>query len=456
MRRLVVASAILAALLTTPLSLAAALPTTAAPTDEVRAAAALSFLRSVQLPDGSLAHSIGATSDFVIGAAAAGYDPATLLTCKRTASALGYIATSSDAATGDAAKTGKAILAVVTAGLDPAGFEGRDLLARLATLYHSGTGAYGDGSTYSQSFALLALKAAGSSVAAEAVGELKALQDPDGSWSYGTAPVPAGQGDTNSTAIAVMALDAAGDNSADAAALAYLHTQQLADGGFPYQNPSSFGAAVSDPDSDAGVIEALVSAGQDPEGTTWLQGGNSVLTHLRSGQASNGGFAFPGGSPDAFTTSQVPAALVRIPYGSPAHWTAGRTPEYQCIADPLTAAPTTAKPTAKPTVRPTARPTVRPTAGPTVSPTEPADTAEPTAAEPTQAPTATPTEGLVAAAATGPTEQVAGIAFSPADSNPAPSDPAPSSVLLYGVVAAMGLVVVLGGGWLYITRPWTR
>jgi hypothetical protein len=62
----------------------------------------------------------------------------------------------------------------------------------------------------------------------------------------------------------------------------------------------------------------------------------------------------------------------------------------------------------------------------------------------------------VAAAATGPTEQVAGITFSPADSNPAPSDPAPSSALLYGVVAAMGLVVVLGGGWLYITRPWTR
>ena len=130
MRRLVVASAILAALLTTPLSLAAALPTTAAaPTDAERAAAALSFLRSVQLPDGSLAHSIGATSDFVIGAAAAGYDPTTLLTCKLTAGALGYIATSSDAATGDAAKTGKAILAVVAAGLDPAGFEGRDLLA---------------------------------------------------------------------------------------------------------------------------------------------------------------------------------------------------------------------------------------------------------------------------------------------------------------------------------------
>jgi cell division septation protein DedD len=449
MRRLAVASAILATLLTTPLSLAAALPTTAAPTDATRATAALSFLRSVQLPDGSLAHSIGATSDFVIGAAAAGYDPATLVTCKHTASALGYIAISSDAAAGDAAKTGKAILAVVAAGLDPTGFEGRDLLARLTSLYHSGTGAYHDGSTYSQSFAMLALKAAGSPVPAEAVAELKALQDPDGSWSYGTAPVPAGQGDTNSTAIAVMALDAAGDNSAEAAALAYLRTQQLADGGFPYQNPSSFSATVSDPDSDAGVIEALASAGQDPEGTTWLQGGNSALTHLRSGQASNGGFAFPGGSPDAFTTSQVPAALVRIPYGSPVHWTAGRTPEFQCIADPATVTPPPIyEPTPKPTVRPTARPTVRPTA----SPTEPADTPEPTPATPT----ATPTEALVAAAATGPTEQVAGITFTPADSNPTPSDPAPSSVLLYGVVAAMGLVVVLGGGWLYITRPWTR
>ena len=50
-----------------------------------------------------------------------------------------------------------------------------------------------------------------------------------------------------------------------------------------------------------------------------------MLTHLRSIQATEGGFAYPGGAPDAFSTSQVPAALVRIPYAGAVHFTAGRS-----------------------------------------------------------------------------------------------------------------------------------
>ena len=87
MRRLVVASAILASLLTTltlPLAGVAAAPNAlpvTAPTDPERAAAALSYLWAAQRPDGSLDKSLGETADFVIGAAAAGYDPATLQGC---------------------------------------------------------------------------------------------------------------------------------------------------------------------------------------------------------------------------------------------------------------------------------------------------------------------------------------------------------------------------------------
>src|ERR1035437_6797669 len=234
MRRLVVASAILATLLTMPLAGVAAAPNAlpaTAPTDSERATAALSYLWAAQRPDGSLDKSLGETADFVIGAAAAGYDPATLQGCAGTATALDYLATASDAAAGDAAKTGKTVLAVVAAGGNPASFAGRDLKKRLNVLYHSATGAFGDGSTFGQSFAVLAVVASGGAVPAAALAELKALQDPDGSWSYGTAPVAAGDGDTNSTAIAQMALDASGVHSADAAALAYLHTQQLTDGG---------------------------------------------------------------------------------------------------------------------------------------------------------------------------------------------------------------------------------
>ena len=461
MRRLVVASAILATLLAAPLGLAAAIPASAsAPTDSERATAALSYLWDGQLPDGSVDNSLGETADFVIGTAAAGYDPTALLDCTHAATALDYLATASDAAAGDAAKTGKTILAVVAAGGDPASFAGRDLLARLTALYHSGTGAYGDGSTFSEAFAILAVAASGGSVPAAAIAELEALQDGDGSWSYGSEPVAVGGGDTNSTAIALMSLDAAGDHSADAKALAYFHTQQLADGGFPYQKPSAYGPPASDPDSDAMVLQALVAAGQHPEGTGWLQGGNSVLTHLRSTQDSDGAFAYPGQDANAFTTSQVPAALVRVPYAGAVHWTAGRMPPRQCIDGAATATPgATAtpkpkpKPTPKPTVRPTPKPTARPTPAPTPSPIEPTDTAGPT-----QAATAvpTPTEELAQTEASGPMEEVEGATFVPSNSTPGPSDGSGPPVILYGAAAFLGLLVVLGGGWLYMTRPWER
>ena len=461
MRILVVASAILATLLIVPLAGVAAAPQpSAGPTDSDRATAALRFLWAAQGPDGSLDKSLGETADFVVGTADAGYDPATLRACSSTATALDYLATASDAATGDSAKTGKAILAVLAAGGDPASFAGRNLSARLAALYHPTTGAYGDGSTFSQSFAVLAVAASGGVVPAAALTELKALQDSDGSWSYGTAPVTAGNGDTNSTAIALMALDTAGAHAADAAALAYLHTQQLADGGFPYQNSSVFGPPASDPDSDSIALQALVAAGQDPEGSTWLQGGNSVLTHLRTSQASDGGFAYPGGAPDAFTTSQVPAALTRIPYARQVNFTAGRSlPAIACPSPSPspTATPgptTTPSPTPTRTPIPTARPVVRVTAKPTVHPTA-------TTLPPTVGPAATPTEPIPTPTATSePTEAapavaVAGATSAVGDQTPGPAPEGPSP-LLYGTVAILGLAVVLGGGWLYINRPWMR
>jgi len=326
MRRLLVASAILASALAMPLGLAAATP---APhpallaTDSDGATSALGYLLAAQKSNGSLDGSIGETADFVIGAAAAGFDPSTLTGCSGTTSALSYLAGASDAAAGDAAKTGKTILAVVAAGGNPAGFAGRDLVARLAALYDSTSGAYGNGATFGQSFAILATAASGGSVPAKAAAALAALQDPDGSWSYGTAPVAAGGGDSNSTAIALMALDAAGVHSADSTALAYLHTQQLADGGFMY---SSALGPPADPDSDAIVLEVLLAAGQDPQAAGWSQGSNNALTNLRAAQGADGGFLYPGNAgEDAFTTSQVPAAFMRIPYAALVSFKSGKS-----------------------------------------------------------------------------------------------------------------------------------
>jgi hypothetical protein len=407
MRRLVVASAILATLLTMPLSLAAATPTThpaTAPTDADQATEALSYLLAAQRGDGSIDASLGETADFVIGAAAAGYDPATLHGCAGGAGALSFLATASDAAGGDAAKTGKTVLAVVAAGGDPTNFAGRDLLARLAALYHDPTGAFGDGSTFSQAFAIMAVVASGGSVPAGASAELAALQDPDGSWSYGMAPVAAGRGDTNSTAIALMALDAAGVHSADAAGLAYLASQQLGDGGFPYQNSSALGPPLSDPDSDSIVLQALVAAEQNPEAAGWSKGPNDVLTQLRSDQGADGGFAYPGKKgEDAFTTSQVPAALMQVPYAAAVHPKPGLSvPTSDC-----------------------------PSLGPSPSAATSASALASATASLTKTPPPTSTESD-------------------------PSQPGSSAPLLAAVIClafgGIGLATVVGGGWLLSTR----
>jgi hypothetical protein len=360
-------------------------------------------LLAAQRGDGSIDASLGETADFVIGAAAAGYDPATLHGCAGGAGALSFLATASDAAGGDAAKTGKTVLAVVAAGGDPTNFAGRDLLARLAALYHDPTGAFGDGSTFSQAFAIMAVVASGGSVPAGASAELAALQDSDGSWSYGASPVPAGGGDTNSTAIALMALDAAGVHSADAAGLAYLASQQLGDGGFPYQNSSALGPPLSDPDSDAIVLQALVAAGQDPVAPRWSKGPNDVLTQLRVSQGSDGGFAYPGMGEDAFTTSQVPAALMRVSYAAPVHPTAGLSvPKSDC-----------------PSPSPSRSTSIRAGASPRAT------------ASLNQTPPPTSTES-------------------------APSQPGSSAPLLAAVIClafgVLGLAAVVGGGWPLSTR----
>jgi hypothetical protein len=469
MRRLAVAGAILATLLTLPLGVIAADPVTpsVATTDSERATAALGFLLASQRADGSIDGSIGETADFVIGTAAAGYDPSTLTGCGGGSGALGYLAAASDGAAADAARTGKIVLAVVAAGGDPADFAGRNLTRRLGDLYHAGSGVYGDGATFSQSFAILATLAAGESVPPAATDALLALQDSDGSWSYGTAPVPAGQGDTNSTAIALMALNAAGVHSADATALTYLRAQQLADGGFPYQNSSTWGPPVSDPDSDSLVLQALIASGEDPEAAAWAQGSSTVLTHLRAAQAGSGGFAYPGMAADAFTTSQVPAALMRTPYGSVVHFASGRTL-------PATACPTAA-PTAIPTVVATPTPSLTPTYTPRPSATPrktpgrtpvrtpapaPTDLPVPTdSIDPDPTATASPTPLPSATAPATPTMEIEGATFeaaAPVQGPPTSGKSGGTPTLLFYLIAALGGLALVVCGWVFFVRPASR
>jgi hypothetical protein len=469
MRRPVVASAILATLLMVPLGMAAAAPIpSVAVTDSARATAALEYLVAAQKSDGSIDASLGETADLVIGAAAAGYDPATLTGCAGISSALDFLATGSDGATADAGATGKAILAVVSAGGDPSSFSGRDLTARLAALYDSGTGAYGDGSTISQSYAILAIVASEGAVPTLATDELISLQGPaDGSWSYGSAQESAGDGDSNDTAVALMALEESGvhtvaTDAAEAAALTYFATQQVDDGGFAY---STAWGATSDADSDAEVIQALIAAGQDPLSAGWSRGSGNALTAMRAAQGTDGGFAYLTYGESAFTTREIPAALMGVPYAAAVRFTPGKSvPTSSCAAGSSPSATASASasasaspsPTQTPTPTPTPRPTAAPTSGPITVPASAPTTsgAAPATVAATETPayTATDAAALVAGETAAPSAAPAGP-VAPAGSTGSGSSGGIPAPLAYALAALAALGAVSVGGWLLLLRP---
>lgn len=334
-------SAVATSALLVVLNLFVAAGGTVAATDP--ATQALAYLSVQQAANGSIAGSAGPTEDFVLGAAAAGFDPNTLGSCAGT-TAFQYLAAGVTAETATAGGTAKLLLAVLAGRLDPTAFAGHNLRTKLTTFYNAGTGAFGDGSTFGQALSILALKGDGQAIPAAAVTELKGLQDTDGSWNY-QAAANSVAGDSNSTAVAIEGLIAAGVPAADVSmtkAITYLHTQQNTDGGFTYSAPGS-----SDPDSDALVIQAIVALGQNPTAVTWTVGGKTVMDDLLSRQASNGGFTFPGNpGPDAFTTSQVPAGLKQVPLPGTTTWVTGtKVPGVTCP-------PAAPAPTATPRVTP--------------------------------------------------------------------------------------------------------
>jgi len=263
------------------------------------------------IPLGSSTDSVSA--EYAIGAAAAGYDPKALRNGGGP-SVMTYLSTQAASACATAGGCGLLIQAVVAAHLNPSSFGGVNLLTALKGMYKAGV--YGDGEAFTESLAIQGLVAAGQTVPAAAIHHLVAAQDSDGGWDYllikddPNGSTDYDTSDTNSTAMVLMALNATGTSSRNTSALAWLHTQQDGDGGFPYQ-----AGAGTDPDSTALVLQALFATRQNPEAASWAPGGNTPLAELIATQDAGGGYTFPGNSgPDAFTTAQVPPALSRAPY----------------------------------------------------------------------------------------------------------------------------------------------
>ena len=415
---------------TTAAAIAFAIGTGSAATQVDPASRAIEYLQAQQSgSDGSIpvgSSTAAVSEEYAIGAAAAGYDP-NALRHGGGPSVMAYLAAHAASACAAAGACGELIQAVVAAGLNPGAFGGVNLLTTLGHFYNSSSGAFGTVSAFTQALAVQGLVAASQPVPVAAIHLLVIRQDSDGGWGYLLAKDnPNAPSDTNSTAMVLMALDAAGFHSRDAGALAWLHTQQDSDGGFPYQ--AGFG---TDPDSTALVLQALLGSGQNPNAPAWTIAGHSPLAELIATQDSNGGFNYPGTPTDPFTTAQVPPALARTGYplrcGNAACFAPGTV---------LTGPPPS------PTPRPTATP--RPTSAGLVTPAQPAITGSPTPTASVQGVTATPTPAQAT-----PTSTPAATAPAPSGLGNAPRSPSigttgfPAAAVY--LLAALGAAVLVAG-----------
>ena len=244
------------------------------------------------------------------------------------------------------------ILAVTAAGNDPTNFgppgAKHDLFADLQGDYNSSTGEFGT-KIFDHIVSILALRSASKAPPAAGIAFLKSQQKADGGWSFDNAD--AYGTDTNTTALALVALAANGslDGCVVNKSLAYLKAAQQTSGGFPSQ--AAF--PPSDPDSDGLVIEGLLAVGQDPTGAAWTTSGDkNPLTDLLSFQQEDGSFSFPGVGPDnLLATTQPLVALASNHLPLTAAGTSFTAPSVPACQEP--AATSTPVPTALPSATPT-------------------------------------------------------------------------------------------------------
>ena len=323
-----------------------------------RAQRALASMRDTQAASGWWgfgAPSVGGTLDVILAFSAAGVNPATVSAAGSSTSALTFLASEVFSYTRDLsgtifpAQTGKAIVGVVAAGADPTAFGVKpgggtlNLIDALHSTYVAATGAYtsaavlgfssGAATPLSQSFAMLALAAAGQPIPITATHYLRSLQGADGSWVS-----------VDATGLALEALVAAGVSPSDPAsarAIAYLRSQQDATGGW------------GNPNATAYIIQGLVAAGENLA-ANWLKGGRSPYEALALYQKPDGPFTYtwetdpyftPGATNDFATWQSVPG-LLGVAY--PLKPQAGTLVNYTPVArgpnpDRLVAAPPTGR-----------------------------------------------------------------------------------------------------------------
>jgi hypothetical protein len=185
------------------------------------------------------------------------------------------------------------LLVVDASGTSPRNFGGIDLLSELlARKLPDGSFPFvpgGRGEVNDTIFAILSLSPIAEPIVHEVVRRAAewviTQQNGDGSWSWQDKGSP---GESDMTGAAIEALNAADmpDTEAQEKAIAYLHSVQRPDGGFP-EFPSE---AESNSGSTAWVTQGIWAAGENPEAPAWVQtsSGRGPLDYLESMQQPDG------------------------------------------------------------------------------------------------------------------------------------------------------------------------
>jgi hypothetical protein len=256
----------------------------------------VAYIRTQQQPDGSFP-SIGqsSTADAVYALVASGVNPSRLTNNGNSAIDFIYSQTGNLQSTGVAAKF---LLALVLARRSTVAPNGFDYVARVRNAFDPATGVF-DPNPTGNYYSLIALRAAGERVPAQALRVAAAAQQADGGWPSGDAP---GNSDTNTTSVAMVALIVNGRTAPVPAALRYLRTQVAPEGGFTF---STVFGNESDANSTGLSTVALLVARQDLR--NFESGGVDPVARLRQLQNPSGAFrfsdSFPGDS--AFATFQA-------------------------------------------------------------------------------------------------------------------------------------------------------
>ena len=267
---------------------------------------AVAYIRTQQAADGTFAgFGASSTADAIYALAAANVNVAEFT--NGGASAVEGLTRLAPEAAKEVGVAAKYLMAALLAGQNPRALGGIDLVAAVQNGFDPATEQYGK-DVSSHALALLALGAAGDTVRLAAIAKLGQLQLPDGGWSFDGAAATGS--DTNTTALAIQALvSTRGGPEERNKALAYLRTQQNADGGFPYSQTSQFGNA-SDANSTALVIQAILATG-DTLGN-WAREGKTPLDRLLAFQNPSGAFRYQDTPPEdnALATYQAVPAVV--------------------------------------------------------------------------------------------------------------------------------------------------